>query len=272
MGTTDHGRDARLTPARRLARRLRRWAELLGLDARRCLNCGAPFSPSADDGTAEGLLCARCLADLPPMKGPRCRRCAFPFPANAPTTPALCGDCLREPPPWQGMACYGRYEGALRDMLLELKFHGRFRLADALAPLLLDSLLCLPRPDALVPMPLPLPRLRRRGYNQAQELALAVGRLLGVPVRPELLYRPSCDAPQSSLRARERRRNPHGSFAASPAAAGLCLWLLDDIFTTGSTARAAARALLAAGAQRIDLVTLARTPLHAFGRRNQDDA
>lgn len=241
-------------------------ARLLGFDARRCLCCGAAFTPGSDDGTADGLICGRCLARLPAMKGPRCRRCACPFPDSAPAAPALCGDCLREPPPWQGMACYGRYEGALRDLLLELKFHGRFRLAEVLAPLLLDSLLCLPLPDALVPMPLPLPRLRRRGYNQVQELALAVGRLLELPVRPDMLLRPSCDTPQSRLHAGERRRNLHGSFAASPAVAGRHLWLLDDIFTTGSTARAAVRALLAAGAYRVDLVTLTRTPLHPAGK------
>ena len=269
MGATaDRGprQDHSLTLSRRLVRCLRRAADLLGFGDRRCLRCGASFAPDRNDGTADGLLCAACLAQLPPMKGPRCRRCAFPFPDIAPATPALCGDCLRDPPPWQGMACYGRYEGALRDMLLDLKFHGRFLLADALAPLLLDSLLCLPLPDALVPMPLPLPRLRQRGYNQAQELALAAGHLLGLPVRPDLLYRPSCDTPQSRLRAGERRRNLHGSFAASPDAAGLRLWLLDDIFTTGSTARAAAQTLLAAGARRVDLVTLARTPLRPAGR------
>ena len=115
-------------------------------------------------------------------------------------------------------------------------------------------------------MPLPLPRLRQRGYNQAQELALATGLPLGVPVRLDLLLRPSCDTPQSHLRAKERRRNLHGSFAASPAAAGLRLWLLDDIVTTGSTARAAARTLLLAGAQRVDLVALARTSLHPAER------
>lgn len=255
-----------VTLSRGLVRCLQHTAALLGFDYRRCLRCGAAFTPNRHDGTADGRLCAACLAQLPPMTGPRCRRCAFPFPADAPASPALCGDCLRDPPPWQGMACYGRYEGVLRDMLLELKFHGRFLLADALAPLLLDSLLCLPLPDALVPMPLPLPRLRQRGYNQAQELALAAGHLLGLPVRPELLRRPSCDTPQSRLRAGERRRNLHGSFTASPDAAGLRLWLLDDIFTTGSTARAAAQTLLAAGARRIDLVTLARTPLHPAGR------
>lgn len=266
VGTTALRHGVPLSLPQRLARRLRRWAALIGLDARRCLGCGAPFHPESGDGTAEGMLCAHCLGGLPPLTGPRCRRCAFPFPAGAPTAPALCGDCLRDPPPWRTVACYGRYEGALRDLLLELKFHGRFLLAGALAPLLLDSLLCLPLPDAIVPMPLPLPRLRQRGYNQAQELALATGLPLGVPVRPDLLLRPSCDTPQSHLRAKERRRNLHGSFAASPAAAGLRLWLLDDIVTTGSTARAAARMLLLAGAQRVDLVALARTSLHPAER------
>lgn len=237
-------------------------ARLFGFQDRRCLSCGASFTPGTTDGSAGGLLCRDCLARLPALKGPRCRGCAIPFPLTATAAPALCGECLRNPPPWQAIACYGRYEGALRAMLLELKFHGRFILADALAHLLLDCLQCLPLPDALVPMPLPLSRLRQRGYNQVQELALAAGHLLNLPVRTDLLFRPTCDTPQSRLHARERRRNLHDSFLASPRAAGLHLWLLDDIFTTGSTARAATLSLCAAGAQRVDLVALARTPLH----------
>ena len=256
----------------RIGPALRGLTRLLGLDERRCLRCGAAFAPSDDDGTVDGFLCASCLAALPPMRGPRCRRCAHPFPGAAPGAPALCGDCLRTPPPWRGMACYGRYEGALRDFLLDFKFHGRFVLADAAAPLLLDSLLCLPLPDAIVPMPLPLSRLRARGYNQVQELALALGRLLDLPVRPDLLLRPSCDAPQSRLHAKERRRNLHGSFIAPAHAGGLRLWLLDDIFTTGSTARAATQALLSAGAGRVDLVTLARTPLEPAARPDRKPA
>ena len=101
--------------------------------------------------------------------------------------------------------------------------------------------------------------LRRRGYNQAHELAVALGLMLSPPVRPGLLRRPAAVPHQTGLTASRRRRNAAGTFRAD-GVQGLRLWLVDDIITTGSTLRAAGEELRRAGAARVDVLALARTP------------
>ena len=90
-------------------------------------------------------------------------------------------------------------------------------------------------------------------------LALALGLLLSLPVRPGLLRRPADSPHQTGLTAAQRQRNAAGSFQAADVR-GLHLWLVDDIITTGSTLRAASAELRRAGAARVDVLALARTP------------
>ncbi len=128
-----------------------------------------------------------------------------------------------------------------------------------MAGMLLDAASCLPLPDAILGIPQHRDHLRRRGYNQAHELAVALGLSLSLPVRPDLLWRPTDIPHQTGLSAAQRRRNATGSFRAADVR-GLHLWLVDDIITTGSTLRAAGAELLRAGAARVDVLALARTP------------
>ena len=114
-------------------------------------------------------------------------------------------------------------------------------------------------PDAVLGIPQHEDHLRRRGYNQAHELAVALGLLLSLPVRPGLLRRPADSPHQTGLTAAQRQRNAAGSFQAADVR-GLHLWLVDDIITTGSTLRAASAELRRAGAARVDVLALARTP------------
>ncbi|WP_303951003.1 ComF family protein [Desulfovibrio piger] len=118
----------------------------------------------------------------------------------------------------------------------------------------------LPLPDAVLGIPQHKDHLRRRGYNQAHELAVALGLMLSLPVRPGLLRRPAAVPHQTGLTASRRRRNVAGTFRAD-GVRGLRLWLVDDIITTGSTLRAAGEELRRAGAARVDVLALARTPL-----------
>lgn len=241
---------------------VRRLIGLLGLGERRCLWCAAPLDPDAAPELADSPLCPECRAAMPRWTGLRCPKCAEPMPPepHLPRRPdVICARCRTDPPPWAGVACHGLYEGELRLLLRQFKFSGRFRLAEVAGRMLADAAAGLPRPDAAAAIPMHPARLRERGYNQAHEAALVLGRLTGTPVRADLLARPVAGPPQSSLSAAERRkmRDVH---AASPEVRGMRLWLVDDILTTGSTARAAANTLIRAGAARVDVLVVARTP------------
>lgn len=114
------------------------------------------------------------------------------------------------------------------------------------------------RPDVVTWVPLSRRRRAERGFDQAEALARVVGRVLGVPVRP-LLARSGGDALTQARRDRVGRLAAmQGRFAGREAVAGSVL-LVDDVLTTGATASACAHALLRAGADRVDVLTVARS-------------
>ncbi|WP_417292097.1 ComF family protein [Desulfovibrio porci] len=260
---------------------LRRWGHILGLSQTRCAHCLRPFLPagdalgaSANDDVAGAAapLCPACRTLFSPYRGPRCPRCGLPtaearasgqaVALSRPDPESRCGRCLNDDPPWDSLAYYGLYCDALRDALLRLKFDGELSLAPLLGACLLEASRCLPSPDALLAVPQHPAHLRRRGFNQAHELAKALHCLTGLPLRPELLRRTKTGPPQAGLSATLRRRNVLDSFQAAPQAHGLRLWLIDDVMTTGSTLAAACLALRSAGAQQVRALFVARTPRH----------
>jgi ComF family protein len=172
----------------------------------------------------------------------------------------LCGECLSTPPPWKSIAAYGLYQGALRNAILRLKFGGEIPLASLIGACLDKITTALPPPDALTPIPQHPRHLRRRGFNQAHEIAKALHRCSGLPLRAGLLRRTAPHTPQTGLASTERRRETRHFFEATTQARGLRIWLVDDVMTTGVTMRAAAQALLAGGALETAVIIAARTP------------
>lgn len=244
--------------------RLRRLAQSLGLLERRCAHCLAPFQ--ARHGEA---FCPACRPLLTPGVGAACPRCGLPVPFSdrrtAPVVP--CGRCQIDPPPWEGFLACGVYAGALRDCLLRLKYSGELWLAGPLGGLLAqrvrDARPALPLPDMVLAVPQHPAHLRERGYNQAHELAAALCRELRLPLGRRALCRVRRVSPQAGLDAAQRHANVADSFAGhAELLSGRRCWLVDDVMTTGSTARAACKALLAAGAAAVDVLVLARTPRH----------
>jgi ComF family protein len=114
-------------------------------------------------------------------------------------------------------------------------------------------------PPCLLAVPLHRRRLRERGYNQAGLLARELGRRWALPAAPGRLARLRDTAPQVGLDRPGRRQNVAGAFGwDGPPLAGKPILLVDDVATTGSTLEACGRALKAAGAGRIEAVTVAR--------------
>ncbi len=201
-------------------------------------------------------LCTDCLALLPANHNP-CLLCALPL-----STPgaSYCGRCLVDPPPWRRAHIPWLYDTLLAALIARWKYGGQYWLSPTLGQLWSQEASDRERVDALVPVPLHWLRALRRGYNQAELLALGMANATDSKARPHWLHRHRRTPNQRGLSAMQRNDNLRGAFRASPAVAGLDLALVDDVVTTGSTARAATEALLQAGAGSVELWCLARTP------------
>lgn len=215
--------------------------------------------PGCSDWAGAGReLCPGCEDGLPLITA-ACPRCAAPYPH--PDVQGECGHCLHAPPPFDRARALYRYEAPVDHFIRAFKFHGQLGLGRWLGDQLAARLAAeQPPPDLLVPIPLHRSRLRSRGYNQALELARPAARALGVAIDAHNLRRRRATATQSDLPFEARRSNVRGAFAvANPdAIRDRHIALIDDVMTTGSTVRAAASALRAAGAARIDVWVAAR--------------
>lgn len=236
-----------------IATRLRELAGRLGdaLLAPSCVLCRRE--------AVDARLCAECVALLVP-NAPACARCAQPLPQPAPA----CGKCLTDPPAFDAASAGFRYLAPLDHLVQRLKFDDALAVGRALLPHW-TAALCAQRgaepwPTLLLPVPLHRARLRTRGYNQALELARALGGTLGIAVRADALQRTRATAPMPGLDWDMRRRNVRGAFAVSATGLPAHVALVDDVMTSGATLDAAARALRAAGVARVEAIVLARKP------------
>lgn len=218
-----------------------------------CASCGRLLAQPT-----RGPLCGPCWATLPRHRAPACR-CGLPRPPGRP----VCGRCRRGRQPFAAGASLGPYEGSLRDVIHELKYRGRRRVAARLAEALLmdaPTRTLVGGSDVLVPVPLHPRRLRARGFNQAALLARELGRRAGRPCVDGALVRRKDTLPQAGLSAAARRRNVDAAFGVRRRGlvAGRVVTLVDDVFTTGATAYACARALREVGAREVRLLSAAR--------------
>jgi ComF family protein len=174
-------------------------------------------------------------------------------------------EAAAHPPVFARARAVARYDGGTaRALANRLKYYGRLELAEPMgrwmaragAELLGDA-------DVLVPIPLHRLRLASRRFNQSAALARVISRESAVPLETMALERVKPTAPQVGLTRPQRAANLSGAFRVDKARAGRiaggAVVLVDDVLTTGATANAAARALLKAGAARVDLLVFART-------------
>ena len=191
-----------------------------------CDGCGAPFE--FDQGA--GARCAACMAGTRPFARARAA-------------------CL--------------YDENSRGAILQLKHADRTDLAPLFARWISRAAQDLrAEVDLVAPVPLHRSRLLERRFNQAAEIARPLARLWGKPCLPDALIRRRDTGGQGGKSASGRRRNVAAAFAVTPdrapAVAGRAVLLVDDVMTTGATLEGCARALLAAGAARVDVAVVAR--------------
>jgi ComF family protein len=207
---------------------------------------------------------------MPALTGARgCARCGDALDGGEEA--ALCRACRLAPPPFVRAVAHGVYRGRLKDAIHALKYdrlHAAARglgemLARAMAQLAGDA----PETMLVVPVPLHRKKYAQRGFNQARVLAGEALRSLGrshpewrLTPAPALLVRVRATESQAGLTPRQRRLNVRAAFAVTDPAAvkDQHVLVIDDIMTTGATARAAAQALVKAGAASVWVATLAR--------------
>ena len=221
---------------------------------RRCPVCREIAEPVGE------MICPECRKKLSYIQGPVCFRCGKPLAAE---TKEYCADCGRKKRSFtQGTALlrYQTKDGLTRRILMELKYGNRREYADALAEemaLRQGEKIRRWQVQALVPVPVHPSRKRERGYNQAELLAKKLGERLEVPVS-RCLNRRKKTMPQKELNERQRFENLLEAFEPSEEAKK---WkrvaLVDDIYTTGSTAEACTRALRKAGIEKVFLINAA---------------
>ncbi|WP_459742369.1 phosphoribosyltransferase family protein [Pseudomonas sp. 3A(2025)] len=220
-----------------------------------CLLCDEPSD-------SEMPLCVPCEAELPWLNA-QCLCCALPLPGFD----GHCLDCTLKPPAFSQVIAPWEYRFVVDRLITRFKHQGQWPLGRLLAELMTHYLQHrfdegLPRPDMLLPVPLARQRLRQRGFNQAAMLAGWMGHALNLQVDEQQLLRIRETPSQQGLDAKARKRNLAGAFTLrdSDALRGKHLAIVDDVVTTGTTAQALAYLLMQAGAQRVDIYCLARTP------------
>lgn len=219
--------------------------------ARQCLSCGATIHTPG--------LCPSCQQALRQLH--RCRHCPSFLPQGVGTA---CPHCQEQPPPFVRALAAAPYRGLLRQRLLDFKYHEATYLRRPLAALLADCYeqeLAALGIEAVVPTPLHPNRLAQRGYNQSELLSRTLAAEYRLPHYPQLLQRRLDTPPLHSYGRAERYRLMALAITTAAPCPPQHLLLIDDIYTSGATAQACARALLAAGAKQVSLLTVAAPPL-----------
>ncbi len=232
-----------------------------------CRICGAPLI------SASRLpVCESCLIAVRPLKGSYCSVCGevLHIPVGVGAGESRCLLCQRTDPPFERAVAYGSYEGGLRDLIHILKFQQVRPAAAILGRMVAETIAGLERAMpvgtiAVIPVPLHKRKQAQRGFNQAEVIARSALKRLSWPKRFELctgvLLRRRETGSQIGLTRHQRRENLRGAFAVNDPTriSDRDILLIDDVYTTGTTASECARVLLRAGAARVWMATVART-------------
>lgn len=212
---------------------------------RRCPVCGGVAMPKGR------LICPACLKQLSFVSSPACMKCGKEIGSR---DQEYCADCIRRKKSFTRGFALLNYDSRAAVSMAAVKYHNKREYLDfyaRAAALRFEKQFRQAGIQVIVPVPVHASRLKARGFNQAAVLAEKLSAELGIPWE-ELLIRVKKTDPQKSLGSAERLKNLRGAFEAEQEAGK---WervlLVDDIYTTGSTAEICSRALLKTGVKQV---------------------
>ncbi len=213
---------------------------------------------------SQGMIAPEAWGKLSFISFPYCYSCGAPFEFSQQAGEKLNSPgCLADPPEFTMARAALAYDDASRGFILGFKHGDQTESVVTMAPWLKAAGADFwEKADVIVPVPLHRWRLLRRRYNQAALMGRVITKVTGKPMIADALTRTRSTPSQGHLKAGERRANVSKAFAVHPkrkqALAGKNIVLIDDVYTTGSTVRECAKALLAKGAKEVFVLTLAR--------------
>ena len=215
-----------------------------------------------------GMVSPAAWSALRFVSAPQCACCGIPFEVLADALPedtgdTLCGPCLAESKPYSRARSSLVYDDASRSLILAFKHGDQTHLTVTFAPWLLTAANdMIEQADIIVPVPLHWMRLLRRRYNQAALLGHSLADLSGKLCWPDVLQRKKNTVTQGHLNFKQRHENVSRAFVLKPDYVERIkdkrVVLIDDVHTTGATIEECTDVLIKAGAQRVDVLTLAR--------------
>lgn len=203
----------------------------------------------------EDGFCTYCHKLLPWI-GNACYQCATPL-----LQQAICGRCQSTPPPFEDAIIPFLYRLPISDQIQSLKYGGQVHLAHAFGKALASRISQSNNPlaDIIIPVPLHWRRMFNRGFNQSTEIARVIGKQMGIPVSTDILARKKHTVTQTDLDIKMRFKNTRNAFKAKSTNLPHHVALVDDVVTTGSTIRSAAKTLRNAGVSKVSIWAVATT-------------
>ena len=212
-----------------------------------------PVCGEQDNAAAIFPICRVCWNSLESYRGPICQLCGKFLVSSEALT---CSECLLDVPYFEYARSFGRYDGAMKEAVHQLKYYGRRNLARPLAELLRK--LPFEKNDVIVPVPIHYNRLKVRQFNQSCLLAKELSFLIGIPFTVDSLIKIKDTRPQVELGKKERKINVRNAFAVKDKGSivGKRVLLIDDVITTSATVRECSKELIRGGAKTVKVISL----------------
>ncbi len=227
-----------------------------------CKICGQALEP-----LNFSYICENCWGQVKWLKMPQCSRCGRPFPTSLAcreVSSLLCAECRQDSSPLKKIFVPALYEGVMKEAIHLFKYGRKKgvmkRLEETLITYFFHTALPFSKFDLVVPIPLHRKKLKERGFNQAELLARVIARHFDLKLIRNNLKRVKATKSQTSLSKKERIENLKGAFQFRnrDKFRGKTILLVDDVYTTGTTVREAAKVLKKAKAREVYIFTLAR--------------